>query len=602
MSRADRAPSASTLFWLFMLIVIAHTAARAVALGHAPLETLVRLGNDDIMRFLSVQSWLDGQGWYDMVQYRMLPPEGLDLHWSRYVDAAIGLVIGMLALVLPAQTAAGLALVVWPTLLLLLLIGLTGLAGRRAFGSLAGGIAVLSLLFWPAITASYFLPLRVDHHNVQILLTTAMVVALILPGRPGLLGALAGGAGAASLTVGLEMLLTVAAAGLVLVSRAVLLREGAGRQVLTFSLALAAASALLFAGQTAPSDWTVGRCDELSPPYMALTSMAALISGLTVLGAPRLPHPAARFGALAVLTGLGLWALWPQLSPCLSGPYGALPDAAREMISNRIVEARSVQDLARSGHPAAFRYVFPAFATVAMASILCLRRQTRRDTDPNAQKALGILLAFGWLGVAGSLIQIRMILMATPAVPLLTGAVLASLLQGWLAARKAQAQGRLALPLAAAALTLFFPALYDAARPLLPRAQAAVAAVTQTDGCRTPEALASIADLPPALILSSSNLSAALLLTTPHSVLSGPYHRSADAILNGVTAFDGDEATLRSELKRTGAEYLLLCRGALYGDGTSYATQLAGGQTAMGLDPVPGTHPDLILLRVTDGL
>jgi hypothetical protein len=46
------------------------------------------VGNDSIMRLLSVRDWLNGQGWFDMSNGRVLPPEGISLHWSRYVDLA----------------------------------------------------------------------------------------------------------------------------------------------------------------------------------------------------------------------------------------------------------------------------------------------------------------------------------------------------------------------------------------------------------------------------------------------------------------------------------------------------------------------------------
>jgi hypothetical protein len=46
------------------------------------------------MRFLSVRDWLNGQGWFDMSNNRVLPPEGMSLHWSRYVDLGIAGVIG----------------------------------------------------------------------------------------------------------------------------------------------------------------------------------------------------------------------------------------------------------------------------------------------------------------------------------------------------------------------------------------------------------------------------------------------------------------------------------------------------------------------------
>src|SRR3546814_13097967 len=46
------------------------------------------------MRLRQVRGLLDGQGWYDLRQYRLNPPGGFDIHWSRLVDLPIaGLIL-----------------------------------------------------------------------------------------------------------------------------------------------------------------------------------------------------------------------------------------------------------------------------------------------------------------------------------------------------------------------------------------------------------------------------------------------------------------------------------------------------------------------------
>ena len=37
-------------------------------------ERFANADNDDIMRLMSVRQWLAGQSWFDMVQYRIVPP------------------------------------------------------------------------------------------------------------------------------------------------------------------------------------------------------------------------------------------------------------------------------------------------------------------------------------------------------------------------------------------------------------------------------------------------------------------------------------------------------------------------------------------------
>ena len=49
---------------------------------------------DDAMRLVQVRDLLAGQGWFDMVQHRLMPPEGASMHWSRLVDAPLAALIG----------------------------------------------------------------------------------------------------------------------------------------------------------------------------------------------------------------------------------------------------------------------------------------------------------------------------------------------------------------------------------------------------------------------------------------------------------------------------------------------------------------------------
>src|SRR3954470_4626950 len=49
---------------------------------------------DDNMRIMQVGGLLHGQGWFDLRDYRMNPPFGANIHWSRLVDLPIaGLIL-----------------------------------------------------------------------------------------------------------------------------------------------------------------------------------------------------------------------------------------------------------------------------------------------------------------------------------------------------------------------------------------------------------------------------------------------------------------------------------------------------------------------------
>ena len=51
---------------------------------------------DDNLRMSQVRALLNGQDWYDLRQYKLNPPEGANVHWSRLVDLPLaGLILAL---------------------------------------------------------------------------------------------------------------------------------------------------------------------------------------------------------------------------------------------------------------------------------------------------------------------------------------------------------------------------------------------------------------------------------------------------------------------------------------------------------------------------
>jgi hypothetical protein len=595
MMQSREAPESALVFRVFLAVALVTVVARAFYFTGEPLGWAAASDNDDIMRLLSVRGLLDGQGWFDMHQYRMMPPEGIDMHWSRYIDAAIAGLVMLFSNFLPQLQAENVAIVVWPTALLGLLVVLTGEATRRVFGTSAAILAILSLLLWPPVGLGNFAPYRIDHHNVQIVMISVMVFALIVPGRPMMLGIWGGLAGAVSFAVGMEMLLVIGLVGLILAIRAAIRAPGASDQLLGFSLALWLGSIVLFAGQTAPAEWSLMRCDELSPPYLALTGMAALVSvALVRVVAPMTSfrNRAILFVAMSAAAGA---VLYPFLSPCLQGPYADLPAEAQALIHDRINEAQGLIKALETGSDTPIRLFVPALIGVLIACAAFAHRTLRGFATDGEKRAVGTLLIFAALGLVGSLSQIRMLLLAAPAIPVLTGYGLTMMLGSGARSRLAGAGRSLAVVTAMLA-TIFLPLLDLAIR----EAGAAPSPEEELVGCRSRSALSTLADLPKGVILAPVDFGGSIILLTPHDAVAGPYHRSAQAFLNGFVPFDGDEATLHDAMRSTGADYLLLCRDLPYGHGHSMAHELAKGARVDWLEPISDIHPELVLLRRID--
>ncbi|HET8534925.1 MAG TPA: AcrB/AcrD/AcrF family protein, partial [Sphingomicrobium sp.] len=166
---------------------------------------------DDNMRMMQVRALLHGQGWFDLRQYRLNPPFGADIHWSRLVDLPIA---GLILLFQPfvggpkAQVVAAGVAPMLPYLVLLFGIALTA---RRLIDPRAFWLPIIALTL-TGLTNSMFMPERIDHHGWQLALLSVSIAGLADPKR--IRGGLTLGISTAlSLAIGLEMIIYLAIAG-----------------------------------------------------------------------------------------------------------------------------------------------------------------------------------------------------------------------------------------------------------------------------------------------------------------------------------------------------------------------------------------------------
>jgi hypothetical protein len=112
--------------------------------------------------------------------------------------------------------------------------------------------------------------------------------------------------------------------------------------------------------------------------------------------------------------------------------------------------------------------------------------------------------------------------------------------------------------------------------------------------CPTMPALAPIARMPAATILTFVDLGPRLITVTHHMAIAGPYHRNGDAILDVQHSFRSENPQVAHDVMvRHGATLLLLCPGL--SESTIYASQapkgfykqLVAGKVPAWLQPVP---------------
>ncbi|WP_246687070.1 hypothetical protein [Mesorhizobium sp. M3A.F.Ca.ET.201.01.1.1] len=158
---------------LAALVVLTVSAAT----GFRPLADAGN--NDNLLRLVEVRDLLNGQGWFDLHQYRMGPEGGFVMHWSRLVDVPIAtLIMAAYALTGSMPLAEAVAQVLWPALLLLATLFFTARAARN----FAGGGAVLPSVVIGAAAYNFvgiYWPAALDHHNVQLMLTMASLALLL---------------------------------------------------------------------------------------------------------------------------------------------------------------------------------------------------------------------------------------------------------------------------------------------------------------------------------------------------------------------------------------------------------------------------------------
>src|SRR4029079_8589237 len=137
---------------------------------------------DDNMRMMQVRGLLHGQGWFDLRQYRLNPPVGANIHWSRLVDLPIaGLILLLRPLIgcaAPERWAVGIS----PLLPYLLLIFSTSLTVRRLIDPRAYPLAIAALIY-AGSTNGMFMPERIDHHGWQLAFLALSVSAVADPKR-----------------------------------------------------------------------------------------------------------------------------------------------------------------------------------------------------------------------------------------------------------------------------------------------------------------------------------------------------------------------------------------------------------------------------------
>lgn len=560
--------------WRAVLAVWLLGAALMLAAGWGNFSPARFLDGDDALRLQQVRDLLAGQGWYDLTQYRIAPPDGVPMHWTRVVDLPIAGVILLLRPLIGAVQAEAVAIVLVPLLSLLAAMALTARLAARFFGASAGAIAALLVMM--AVPASFrMMPLRIDHHAWQYVLALVALNGMVSrSARHG--GALAGLALALSLAISLEALpLAVIFAGVC----AVRFLRGDDRWLVAYMAGLALGGVALFLATHGALD-LVDYCDALSPVHLAAFLWVAAVCGLAL---PRLRARPPALGVIALgLAGLGALAIMGLRAPqCLSADaFGALDPLVKRVWLGSVVE----------GLPF-WRQGLVLGATMVLLPALGLLACWRlwRNARDGQERALWIDMAL----LLGGATLIGLLVARASAVACLFAAVAAAWqvidqIARWsaeplLLRRLARVPLIMALFVPGAMVGVAVSA-FDPPKPTSHNSMQA---------CNFAALAPQIAAMPRATILSGLDIGPTLLVTSQHTVVATAHHRASAAMRDLILAFLGPDYGARQIMARRGATLVVICPTGsesrvyrkLAPDG--FMAHLVKGRAPDWLEPVP---------------
>lgn len=576
--RSDEKPNRAILLtWLAVSALITLVAWPRISHGRLP-------DPDDFLRLVQVRDLIAGQGWYDLHQYRITPPDGVLMHWSRLVDGPLYLSIQLLEPLLGQALAEQVTIFCIPLILFGLICLVVGRLAWRLFDVETAVFACLVLGMWPHVVQQVQ-PMRIDHHAYQILMIA--IAAWALSWRSGLRGgAAAGAAMGIGAMISLETLPLAAGFGFVLLLR--WLRDHQLRWWLVgYMKGFALTLALVFAATRGLPD-LAEHCDAISPAHIGFFVITALAT-TAIATVPRLPR-VATLGLFAA-AGIGGVAFFGLSAPeCLSTPFGELDPMLRE---NWYLNVREGLPIWHQTFDVALPTLAQGLAALGAAFAIHMRE---RDWMRQWWLEYALLLvvailagittfrSFAFVGVLG-------------AIPL-----------AWLARqlllRFRSAQTVMAKLFGAALLYLVLvPSTpFVLAKRLAVEDQGSAGLVgTRDSSCDPVNAIPLLDSLPASRLFAPLDLGPAVLLTTHHSVIASGHHRAQQAMRDVIQGFASVPERSRAIIDRYGADYVAVCMDmyeadnySRLGGSASLMARLTSGNPPAWLEPVDVGGPETL--------
>lgn len=516
---------------------------------------------DDHLRIVEIMDWLAGQSWFDVTQYRINPPDGGPMHWSRLVDVPVGAVIFMLQPVVGPMVAGQIAATVIPLITFGVVLWLTAKITDRLFGhqaALLAAVAILAII--PVI--KQLMPLRIDHHGWQLVLFLTCVFALIDRARPKRSAVIMGISNAAWLEISVEGL-PFAILFLALISlRWVFREQGDKRDPLAnqFPLAMAstASAAVLLYVATEGFRFQNNYCDALSPFHLVgLAVIAAMMCVASFAGLNKnvgIRATVCAFAGAAGITTVILIA--PQ---CVGDAFSNLDPLVRDYWFNRVAEG-----LPLWRNSAIVWLQIGLAIVVGMAGFVYLFKDNKNV--PQRDKLL-LLLLFSGSVIVGAYVS-RVSVYALCVANIIVAPMVLRIFKA--SDQKAGLVSRMGLKMVGAIImvpTLVVPMTFIAFNSQLERSlgvssAAAHAKFEKAINCQASPAIQALSVLGKARIMTGLDVGPSILQHTQLSIVATGHHRSQRAMKDVIQTFTGSPEQAATIMAQRDIEYLVGCDGS----------------------------------------
>jgi len=527
------------LIWLAVCAVLILVTRGQIATG-------IGWDPDDQLRMVQLRDWLGGQSWFDTTQYRIGEPDSQPMHWPRWIELPLAVVVLALAPVFGAAAAETAAMVIVPLvtlgLAMWLVMKISGTVFDRTIAILAAALTATAVPIVAQIR-----PMRVDHHGWQIVLALTALWTMYWPEKRKA-GIALGAALALWLSISLEGLPLSAAFIVLLVWRWVVQTEEGVRLFWTLSSFLIA-SFLLYLGSQGGFDAAINYCDALSPAHLLACTVGAAVMLPAIKFLPA--NIIFRLASLVIAGTAALAVLYSLAPQCIGGAFNTMDPIVRDYWLVNVLEGLPIWY--QNGKTMVT--LFGGSIIVGLGSLIYIIWVRPIEVDRGKLFVLGY--AFLWALVLSVFIQRATAVAAAFALPFMAWAVH----QAFVRARAVQRPPLRIIATAAVVLLIMPGPLAIALFNNVSGEESPNEAKTANLSCRNDDSLARLNGLPRSNILAPFDFGPRILLLTPHGVLATSHHRNDQAMADQIRIFASAPDVARALLEEHEIRYIIACAG-----------------------------------------